>query len=327
MTDLETIGLDPDEETLYRALIDRPLSTLAELRESVRTRQPRRHAEILAALEEKGLASRSNGGPGGLVRYAPVAPDVALGGLIVGCEENLKRAREARTLLLQRFHELHQSPDPTRLVEVIDDPADVRQRAIQLRGQAREVVRVCNEPPLAAEPHPVERELFAREVAYRCVCQPGSTADGALAGAFQALARLGADVRVSGELPMAMLICDQRFALIPVLGRSPTAARSALLVHSSTLLEALCALFDRVWQTARPARFGDEGPEDLVDEPSAVDRKLLGLLATGATDATIAKQLGLSDRTVHRRIHALITRLGVSTRLQAGYEACRRGWL
>jgi DNA-binding NarL/FixJ family response regulator len=68
-------------------------------------------------------------------------------------------------------------------------------------------------------------------------------------------------------------------------------------------------------------------PVSVIDEPSAVDRKLLGLLATGATDATIAKQLGLSDRTVHRRIHALITRLGVSTRLQAGYEACRRGWL
>lgn len=327
MTDLETIGLDPDEEVLYRALIDRPLSTLAELVETVRIRRPHRHGTIMSALEEKGLASRVNGGPGGIVRYAPVAPDVALGGLIVGCEENLKRAREARTVLLQRFRELHQSPDPTRLVEVIDDPADVRQRALQLRGQAREVVRVCNEPPLASESHAVERELLDRQVAYRYMCPPGAVADRRSAGAFHSLAKLGADVRVSADLPMPMLICDQRFALIPVLGKTPTAATSALLVHSSTLLDALCALFDRVWQSALPARFGAGESPVVIDEPSAVDRKLLSLLATGATDATIAKQLGLSDRTVHRRIHSLITRLGVSTRLQAGYEACRRGWL
>jgi Bacterial regulatory proteins, luxR family len=327
MTDLETIGLDPDEEALYRALIDRPLCTLAELRESVPTRQHCQHAAILASLEERGLASRVNGGPGGAVRYSPVAPDVALGGLIVGCEENLKRAREARTQLLQRFRELHQSPDPTRLVEIIDDPADVQQRALQLRGQARQVVRVCNEPALAATPHPVEQELLGRDVAYHCMCQPSAMENKAAAGAFEALAELGANVRVSAQLPMAMLICDQRFALIPVLGQTPTTAMSALLVHSSTLLEALAALFDRVWSLARPARFGHDDPVHLIDEPSAMDRKLLSLLATGATDATIAKQLGLSDRTVHRRIHSLITRLGVSTRLQAGYEACRRGWL
>lgn len=327
MTDLETIGLDPDEEVLYRALIDRPYATLAELTESVRIRGPHGHGAILAALEEKGLASRVNGDPEDTVRYAPVAPDVALGGLIVGFEENLKRAREARTMLLQRFRELHQSPDPARLVEVIDDPADVRQRALQLRGQAREVVRVCNEPPLTADSHSVERELLDRGVEYRYMCPPSALGEKRSAGSFHSLAKLGADVRVSADLPMPMLICDQRFALIPVLGRTPTAATSALLVHSSTLLDALCALFDRVWKSARPARFQDGAPATVADEPSAVDRKLLSLLATGATDATIAKQLGLSDRTVHRRIHSLITRLGVSTRLQAGYEACRRGWL
>jgi hypothetical protein len=332
MTDFETVGLDPDEEALYRALIDRPGSTLAELRSAMPRRQRRRrHPEVLASLEHKGLASRTNGDPSGAVRYAPVPPEVALGGMIVGCEEELKRARAARTSLLQRFRELHQGREPARLVEIIDDPADVKQRALQLRSQARHSVRVCNEPPLGVQPHPVERELRIREITYQWICSQPVIEDQMLAGAFQELVGLGADVRVSPEPPVPMLICDQRLALIPVLGRSPTTARSALLVHASTLLEALCTLFDRVWQTARPATFGEDrgdgDPVHLVDEPSAIDRKLLALLATGATDASIAKQLGLSDRTVHRRIHSLITRLGVSTRLQAGYEACRRGWL
>ena len=43
--------------------------------------------------------------------------------------------------------------------------------------------------------------------------------------------------------------------------------------------------------------------------------------------AAVARNLGLSLRTVRRRIAALMNDLGVDTRFQAGVEAARRGWL
>ena len=47
----------------------------------------------------------------------------------------------------------------------------------------------------------------------------------------------------------------------------------------------------------------------------------------GRTDEQIARKLGISLRTVRRRVAALMTELGVDTRFQAGVEAVRRGWL
>jgi DNA-binding NarL/FixJ family response regulator len=52
---------------------------------------------------------------------------------------------------------------------------------------------------------------------------------------------------------------------------------------------------------------------------------VLELLQLGMKDETIARQLGVSLRTVRRRIAALMDDLGVDTRFQAGLEAARRG--
>ncbi len=47
----------------------------------------------------------------------------------------------------------------------------------------------------------------------------------------------------------------------------------------------------------------------------------------GAKDEQIARTLGLSLRTVRRRVADLLIELGVDNRFQAGVEAVRRGWL
>ncbi|WAC51253.1 hypothetical protein [Frigoribacterium sp. SL97] len=41
----------------------------------------------------------------------------------------------------------------------------------------------------------------------------------------------------------------------------------------------------------------------------------------------IAGQLGISSRTLRRRLHALFDELGASNRFHAGVEAARRGWV
>ncbi|MFE3416773.1 helix-turn-helix domain-containing protein [Streptomyces mirabilis] len=53
----------------------------------------------------------------------------------------------------------------------------------------------------------------------------------------------------------------------------------------------------------------------------------MSLLAAGLTDAAIARAQGWSERTTQRRIHRLMSQLGVNTRFQAGLTAAQRGWL
>jgi DNA-binding NarL/FixJ family response regulator len=54
---------------------------------------------------------------------------------------------------------------------------------------------------------------------------------------------------------------------------------------------------------------------------------LLRQLLSGAKDEQIARTMGLSLRTIRRRIADLMIELGADTRFQAGAEAVRRGWL
>jgi len=58
-----------------------------------------------------------------------------------------------------------------------------------------------------------------------------------------------------------------------------------------------------------------------------VERELLGLLAEGLTDVTIAKRLNVSLRTERRMVAELMRRLGASGRFEAGVKAVRRRWI
>ena len=51
------------------------------------------------------------------------------------------------------------------------------------------------------------------------------------------------------------------------------------------------------------------------------------LLASGLKDEAIARQLGIGERTVRRRVAELADRLGARTRMQLGIQAVRQGWL
>jgi DNA-binding NarL/FixJ family response regulator len=57
------------------------------------------------------------------------------------------------------------------------------------------------------------------------------------------------------------------------------------------------------------------------------DARILSLLSDGRSDSTIARESGISLRTVERRVRSLMDRLGAKTRFQAGVQAARRGWI
>ena len=132
---------------------------------------------------------------------------------------------------------------------------------------------------------------------------------------------------MTADLPVKMFLADDAMGLIP-LERPDRAdsADSALVIHSSSLLDTLSALFEAIWATAVPIRFGDEEAE-AADDNDDQRRMLLGLLAVGLTDEAIGRQLGWHPRTVQRHVRRLMTELGAQTRFQAGLQAARRGWL
>lgn len=127
----------------------------------------------------------------------------------------------------------------------------------------------------------------------------------------------GEEVRVIDAMPTRLFVISGTHAVVPEpLGY---ADEPRLLVRQGALVEALTLLFELYWE--RSVALPETGAR--LDERAFLVRQL----ASGAKDEQIARTLGLSLRTVRRRVAELMIELGVDSRFQAGAEAVRRGWL
>ena len=77
------------------------------------------------------------------------------------------------------------------------------------------------------------------------------------------------------------------------------------------------AYFDLAWRHAVPA-------PSLNGREAGGDPKLVELLELGMKDEAIARHLGVSLRTVRRRVAHLMAANGVDTRFQLGWALARR---
>lgn len=130
---------------------------------------------------------------------------------------------------------------------------------------------------------------------------------------------VGEEVRLLPEMPTRLLVVGDSHAVVPEplgLADLPLA-----VVRQRGVVEAMSWWFEELWgRAAAPVLAETEPRMDLR-------QFLLEQLAAGAHDEQIARKLGISLRTVRRRVSALMTELGADSRFQAGVEAARRGWL
>jgi len=144
--------------------------------------------------------------------------------------------------------------------------------------------------------------------------------------------------------PAIELAADQG-ASVPfvVIGEDPVAewgARAlrlgarAVLSHAAGPTELVAAIEavaaglvvlppELVGSAAIPARPSEPGPQHLTGR----EIEILGLLAAGLANKTIAGRLGISEHTVKSHVAALFGKLGVSTRAEAVAVAVRQGLL
>jgi hypothetical protein len=138
----------------------------------------------------------------------------------------------------------------------------------------------------------------------------------------------GEQARTRPELPIKLIISDDRLALIPA-ALTSRSIDTTFVIHRSPILEALIALFEAEWREATPIP-GIAAATDAPGQasgPDAENATLLAMLAIGMTDASIARSLSWSTRTTQRRTRQLMDDLGVTTRFQAGVAAKEKGWL
>lgn len=323
-TMLTALGLAEDEERLYRVLVTLPGPVPAaelEVRAGVSAAAL---PGLLATLTARGLAICESGG------YAVAPPAVALGALLRQQRDDLRSA-EMELVALAEAHRLATlGRTAGDVIEVITGTDAVRHRFAQVQHAARIEVRsmvVAHATVVPPGENVAEPVSMARGVRFRVIIDREflemPNGNKIIAEAIEE----GEEVRVVDRVPIKMIIADRELGMLPLLQDQNTAPAS-VLVHASGLLDAMIALYDEVWHRARPVRVHPdasvtvESGEDLEE----VDRQILMLLLAGLTDHAVAGSLGLSARTVQRRIRHLMDLAGVTTRVQLGFHAARKEW-
>ncbi|MGR6317726.1 helix-turn-helix domain-containing protein [Micromonospora soli] len=315
----ESLGLTPVEESVYLALLRRRQSSVPELAQQVGESQ-RVVRAATDRLEDLGFVSRLVGSG---TRFLATRPDVAVNALVVRRTEEFAAARRAAERIAEEFpQELLTSPD--ELLEIVTGRAAVEAQFVQLTHGVTSELLVLDRPPYAQEvasANVPENELLGRAASVRGIYAPEAFA---LPGAFeQAMAAVaaGEQARVHTDVPLKLAIGDRAMALLPL--ASERAVDAALVIRAPMVVSALVKLFEMLWAQATPLPIWD--PEQPATAAEELDLRLLGLLATGLKDEAIARELGVSVRTLGRRSSALLAALGARTRFQAGLQAGRRG--
>lgn len=331
---LTALGVQPTEERVYRALVGRTSATSAALAAEVGLPDAEL-AAALAALEAQGLVARAGAGGGperGPERYVAAPPNVALGALLNQRRDELSRAESTLSALATQYRSAVSDTSASDLIEVLTGAEGIRHRFDQIQRSARREVLAFVAPVaivVSAEENVAEDDAIRRGVDYRVVVERAALTHPGGADEVHASLRAGEQIRVVEQVPLRLAIADRSVAMVPLGGPDAAQGPSAVLVHTSGLLDALVALFESVWDTGHPVVLGaaDDLAVDTVPAVEEVDSRILSLLLIGLTDRSVASQLGLSMRTVQRRVRYLMDLAGVQTRLQLGWHAARHGWV
>ncbi len=315
----------PDEEPvtrLYLLAVRRPGITDAELVA---------HGYDQAAIEHATRALQSLGllRPAGAGAWEALPPDIALPALAGRYEMRAATTRALSDELGRVYRQARRHPT--------EEPGVVALRSLQELQEAFERVVAAAEHEVIGfrDNSPWTAYILGRDPARhqgRWLSAQGrplrlrTTYDPVVLELPQATEVLAARTG-SGEvsrfvrgLPFSVVVADTSAAVID-LTSFDSSGQGCLLIHDRRFVLALAGLVEMVWRQGTPMTLDGAATID------AQSRLILSMLGAGATDSTIAARLGVSQRTVERKMRALMEQLGAATRFQAGVLAAHRGWL
>jgi DNA-binding CsgD family transcriptional regulator/sugar-specific transcriptional regulator TrmB len=321
---LSALGLNETTEKVYRGLLAFPGFGVEELSAHLLLPEAEVHT-ALAELADLALLRVSREDPG--VRL-PVSLQRAMAILLQRQQNELETRRAQLAASREQVTALLTEPatggDPIERLLGLDA---IQARLEELMTAATEEVLALipggpQAPATLAAARPLDEDLAARGLTRRSVYQDSMRADRTNMDYARWTIGLGAQVRTAPLVPPRMIIIDRRIA---VLAFDPDAtARGIAILREPGVLAGLLALFEQTWSDGTDLETTEAGGDDDI---TPMERELLRMLAAGLTDEAAAKRLGVSLRTVKRRMEVLMRRLDAGSRFEAGFKAGQRGWL
>jgi sugar-specific transcriptional regulator TrmB len=321
----DALGLDGNAITVYRTLLNAPAMTHEQIAERSSLDHEHLH-DVLDLLERKGLLRRSHTDPVGV---RTESPQVAFERLLSEEERKLYRAQEQLSSIRAEaavlVDEYQRSANRRRgEVEHLTGTDEIVARLLEL-GQnlttsLDSIITATPTPHQLEQAKSDEARDLARGVAIRSIYPASARHDSSVVEYAAWLRDHGGAARAAISVPNRVLIYDREVAVVMFDPEDFT--RGAVIINTPGVVAALRALYELLWESGTELA-PTEGDDDLKPE----ERELLQLLARGLKDEAIARQLGISIRTVRRMINTLSNRMDTSSRFALGARAAARGWL
>lgn len=283
---------------------------------------PKRAASLLTSMLRRGLVKRL---PGRAVRYAAVPPSIVLPALLERERERIEALQRRAQSLIDSHRSARRDEGPaTEYVEVIAGIDAIRDQFETHQSTAQSEVLGCTKLPILvtpfAGPNPGEEAALEKGVQNRWLYEQAIVELPGVMEHINRFATLGEESRVTPSLPSKFFVIDRKLALIHATEEASGEVQVVgVVMRHPELVETLRVLFQILWERATPL-----GSFARERQPADEDTQLLDALAAGMKDEAVARHLGISERTMRRRMSELMDRLAVSSRFQAGFELGRR---
>ncbi|MGP3634967.1 LuxR C-terminal-related transcriptional regulator [Streptomyces sp. 24-1644] len=320
---------DCRESTSGRSPSERPCDTALAIYRRALVEGSLPQDEVADCLRALHLMVADRDSPGFMI---PVPPETASFAALAPIEEaiveqrrTLRSARAALSVFETLYADVHrlQQPALTRLTgeAVISKALDA--------GVAgcREEVRTAH--PGGGRPAHILRESLIRDlgnlrrgIRQRTIYQHTVRADRTTLSYIEQVTAAGAEIRTLAEVVDRVIVFDRTVAFIPFSDEP----HNALRVQHPSLVRFLVRSFDEAWARSVPVR-PERTPLRTPVITSDLQRVILQAVVNGETDASIARRLGMSRRSVAEHMRKVSGRLGSNSRAQLGYLVATSGIL
>jgi sugar-specific transcriptional regulator TrmB len=247
--ELTALGLTTYEAKAYIALLGRGSFTAAQVaRQGELPRQ--RIYDVLGSLVEKGLASSR---PGNVVKYAAVAPELAIERLVATHRRSLDELeRNAQAVIADlgpAFASGQGHTDPLEYIEILRDAGAINERFTELQAAVKREILVYTKAPYATPPQEnLEGLEVTRTHTARSVYETSVFEDKQAVAGIKRFIDAGEEARFVETLPLKLVIIDETIVMFGM--QDPVASGrdlTIMVVEHPSLAKVLKTAFEATW--------------------------------------------------------------------------------
>ncbi|MHA6757550.1 LuxR C-terminal-related transcriptional regulator [Streptacidiphilus sp. PAMC 29251] len=315
---LTTLGIDSVAESVYLAMVAQPHAEIPKLAEQL-DESDMVIGRALERLSRLSLLVPGDGSTG----WLPVEPEVGFASLLARQQADLAQhqlqVEESRLEVAQALATHGRRPQgQVPGVEWLSGEAAVWQRVADLADGCQEETLSLGPTERLTESvieasRPVDETVLRRGARSRSILLESARNDNSAMPYLRWKMESVGGVRMLPSLPVWMILIDRQYVVVPV--ANGRAVMGGLVCTAESIISAFAALFAKLWREALPLTEARPRTRGLL---SLQEKHILRLWAQGLTDASAARQMDVSLRTVRRLSDKLTDRFGAHSRFQLG---------